>query len=411
MSTRWVRVMSTVGIVLVVGSVGFRTAAVPALIRFPTDVDKTLHYTGVYTSYIDEKTLTTRATPLELSFALDRHLKVVRSTASTVVIREDLTFHRASLPTLTQQNQYVMDRRSMELKGGSESWAFTPRNQVDRSGYYRLQFPLGTSASGHYGVWNNETSAPVPLVHPSSLHYHAESTVKVIDFSSRLDHAVTPAYRSWLAANGFPMTISSGQVQAQLTAQGVDVAAALAAVGGRLTPKESAVLTSTLSKPVPLDYSFVYDGLVSIEPRTGAIVDVHTQRESLAAKPDLSGVAPLRSLLDHYATVPAVKAVSDGLDRLIRRPPDVAATFQFTETAASSRDVGNDARSQARLMNLLQVRAPWTVGVVGALLLLVAVSGLARRRRRSPRPVDLPDDEAVQPQRESATERVSGRGS
>jgi hypothetical protein len=376
----WSRAISICGGVLIVGAIAFRAFAVPAIVRFPDHLDTHLRFTGTYTSYFDETTMQRRAHPQVLRFALDRHLRIVHSTFSSVVIREDLVMHEGTQRAVKQQNQYVMNRRTMQLEGGADSWAFEPANRVDRSGSYRLQFPFGIDPRGHYDVWNNETGAVVVLVSPSAVHHHKESTVSVIDFTGRLDHPVTPAYRRWLAANGFPLTVPATQIQAQLKAEGVDVTAALAAVAGRLSPEEQASLSTTLSTPVPLEYRFVYDGLVSLEPHTGALVDVHTQREGLSVKPDLSGVAKLRPLLDRYASVPAVSAVVDALDRLTNRPADLAAEFRFTESAASSRSVGNDVQHQIRLMAAAELWAPWSAGLLGAALL--ATSLLARRRRR-----------------------------
>ena len=41
----------------------FRVAAVPALVRFPLDVNQTAHYTGTSITYIDQSTLLPLATP------------------------------------------------------------------------------------------------------------------------------------------------------------------------------------------------------------------------------------------------------------------------------------------------------------------------------------------------------------
>ena len=81
----------------------------------------------------------------------------------------------------------------------------------------------------------------------------------------------------------------------------------------RLTPDESKLLSATLARPVALKYFFFADGLVSIEPKTGALIDVHAQREGVAVQPDLNGVAALQPLLDKYSAIPSVKAV-------VRRP-------------------------------------------------------------------------------------------
>jgi hypothetical protein len=381
MGARWSRRLLIVGGVLVAGAVVFRVFAVPALVRFPDDLDETLHYRGTYTSYFDEETLAPRAEPLVLRFGLDRHLEAVDSSFSTVTILETLTFHIGDRRPLEQQNQYVMNRRTMELQDGDDSWAFDPSNEVDRSGSYRIQLPLGTSHDEEYPIWNNETSQTSMLVPEDPLHYHPAAATQVVDFTGSLDHAVTPAYRQWLAANDFPMTIAPDQIQAQLAARGVNVAAALAEVGPRLSAQESAVLADALGNPIPIDYFFVYEGHVSIEPRTGSIMDVHTRTEGLAVKPDLSGVAKLQPLLEKYSSIPSIAAVSQGLRELAGAPADLAAEFRFTETQSSSRDTGSDAKEQARLMRLLQLYVPWSVGALS--ITLIAVGIVTTRRGRT----------------------------
>ena len=43
---RWSIALVCVGVVLLAGSVAFRLFAVPALVRFPLNIDETTHYTG-----------------------------------------------------------------------------------------------------------------------------------------------------------------------------------------------------------------------------------------------------------------------------------------------------------------------------------------------------------------------------
>jgi len=232
-------------------------------------------------------------------------------------------------------------------------------------------------------------------VQPGALHRYAPAGVDVVTFSGTVYKPVTAAYDRWLAANGFPTSVSSDQVQAQLRAQGIDVAAAFTAVGGRMNPAQTHLLTSILAKPIPLQYEYVYAGNVSIEPKSGTIENVQAQKEGLAVKPDLSGVAQLRPLLAQFASVPAVKAVSDGLDRLVAQPPQLAAVFQYAQTPASSASVGDDTREQLRLMNLMELRIPWTAAVAGGLLLVLDAALMWRRHRRVGLTVTIPGDDLV----------------
>ena len=366
------------GTALVLVAVGFRLFAVPVLVRFPSDLDKTVHYSGTYTEYFDQRTATPLAAPVQHPFRLDRHVHAVDSSASTVVLAEDLTLHQGA-QTLHQRNQYVMDRRSMKLEGGSRSWSISPKNLVNRTGAYRLTFPLGVTRSGVYNVWNNETGATYRLVRPSRKHVHAQAGVDVLDFHGHLERPVTHAYSRWLGENGFPTELSPAQLQARLRNEGVDLAAALADVNGLLTPDERATLTKVLTRTIPLRYRFFFSGQVSIEPKTGAIMDVHTQTEGLKVKPDLSSLHAMAPILTKYASIPSVASVAAAVAKVEAEPPAVAARYRFTEDAASSAMVGQDARDQARLIDVVEVWAPWAVGLLGG---AVIIGGLLTRRGR-----------------------------
>ena len=110
-------------------------------------------------------------------------------------------------------------------------------------------------------------------------------SVTVIDFTSKMETPVAPYYRAHLEAMGLPMQVTVTQLQPQLPAAGIDVGQALADVLPRLTPDESTLLTATLAKPVPLQYFFFVDGLVSIEPKTGALIDVHASERAWRCSP------------------------------------------------------------------------------------------------------------------------------
>ena len=70
-------------------------------------------------------------------------------------------------------------------------------------------------------------------------------------------------------------------------------------------------------------------------------------------QPDLSGVGALQPLLDKYAAIPSVKALSDGLAAMAARPPQLAQTFEYTQTPASSLSIADKARDQAHVMTIV----------------------------------------------------------
>jgi hypothetical protein len=215
-------------------------------------------------------------------------------------------------------------------------------------------------------------------------HYHSDARIEVIDFTSRMEKPVAPYYRAHLEAMGLPMQVTAAQLQGQLAAVGIDVNGALADVLPLLTPDESALLAATLAKPVPLHYFFFVDGSISIEPKTGALVDVHAQREGVAVQPDLTAVASLAPLLTKYAAIPSVKALSYGLFALTDRPPQVAQELRYKQTVPSSLAAADRARTQGQKMTLVTWWVPGAMALLGLLLWVVGLIGWRRAGRRGP---------------------------
>ena len=71
-----------------------------------------------------------------------RHVQVIESTSELAVVKETLNLNATGLFDAVQENQYVMDRKTMLNVADDRAWAFDAANVVDRSGDYRLNFPL-----------------------------------------------------------------------------------------------------------------------------------------------------------------------------------------------------------------------------------------------------------------------------
>lgn len=380
------KLVLAVGVLALVAAGAVRWYGAPALIRFPLNVNETAHYTGTATIYVDAKSGALLAQPLHEPVAIDRNVRVIKGGYSHATVEETDTVDIGGQVT-HQVYRFVMDRRSMKLVGGSGQYAFgDPANVMHDTGSYRVNWPLGTSSSGQYLSFIVETDTAVPLTLVRGKHYHPEAGISVLDFSSKQTAPVAPYYQSDLKAQGLPMELSAEQLQPQLLAQGIDVAKALADVGPLLTPSEAQTVASVLSTPVPLKYIWVMDGTVSLEPRTGSLMDVHANTEGVAVEPDLSGASGLQALLQKYSSIPSVKAAADGLTRLASAPPTLAENLVYTQTAASSRHFGNEAKQQIRQMDLIQRWIPLGLATLGGLLLLVTAAGYGYRRRRAGTP-------------------------
>jgi hypothetical protein len=369
---------------LLAGSVVFRTVAVPALVRFPLNVDETATYTGTAFTYVDRATLLPLPVPKSEPLSLNRHVKVVDGTFGQAVVDERVEMTVGSTTT-TEEYQYVMDRRAMTLVDGQRQYAFgDPAATMHGSGGYRINFAMGTEASGSYRAFIPEADVTTPLVLLHGPHHHADGDTTVIDFETKLEAPVAPYYLAHLQALGLPMQITATEITPQLTAAGIDVDQALADVAPLLDAQESAVVADVVTAAIPLNYFFVVDGVVSIEPTTGALIDVHSKREGVAVKPDLSGVGKLQPLLDKYAAIPSVRALSDGLAAMAARPPQLAQTFTYTQTPASSLAAADKARQQADVMTIVTWWVPAAMAALGLLLLGLGLFGrLGGRSRRS----------------------------
>ncbi len=213
---RWSIALVCVGVVLLAGAVGFRLVAVPALVRFPLDIDETTHYTGTSRTYVDQATLLPLATPKVEPLSLSRHVKVVDGDFERAVIRETVTI-KAGSTTSVEQYQYVMDRRSMKF--------------LDDPRQLRLREAVGDHAARTGRLSNqlrsgHERRRHVPELHPRSGYLDTDSCstrasittptrgIDVIDFTSTMEKPVAPYYRAHLEAMGLPMQVTAAQLQA-----------------------------------------------------------------------------------------------------------------------------------------------------------------------------------------------------
>jgi hypothetical protein len=376
---RWSTIAITAGLALAVGAVGFRVFAVPALVRFPLEVNQTAHYRGVSVTYMDQSTLTPYAEPKREPLTLDRHIEVVGGNFDHAVVRETITIH-AGATTTREQYRYAMDRRSMRFEDGADTYAFgDPHARMHASGSHRVNFAMGTKSSGTYLAFVPEADARVPLQLVQGRHYSSRAGVDVIDFSSKLEAPVAPYYLEHLKAMGLPMEVSAAQLQPTLLAAGIDIARALGDAGPYLTSAEAATVSATLAKPVPLHYFFVVDGTISIEPKTGVLISVHSDAEGVAVQPDFSNANALKPILQKYSAIPSVKAAADGLTALSVREPQPAQMLEYQQTTASSRHFAAIAGDQTRMITFVTWLVPIGLVLLGTALFVLGVVG----RRRS----------------------------
>lgn len=368
------------GALLVVASLVFALVGEPALIRFPLNTDVTVDYTGGFNLYVNQLTLQPLASPIRLPMTVQRTLKVQSGSFSDAVVTEDDTIRPGTL-VYHQNFQYLLNRRTMAFENSPLTEMFSQPAKIHIAGSYRVNFPLDTSPSGGYPIFNTETDKAVTVGHGVGPHAQPGVTgVQVIDFQSDVAGRVSPYYHTWLVHNGFPASISPAQLAPRLAAYGVNISSLLAVLGPRLTPTQLSLVDHLLTSPVPLDYTYYYRGIVAVEPRTGALVWVDTTAEGVDVAPSLQQVDKLRPLLNEYADEPGVTALSKALDQLAAAPPQRVVEYTWVQTRASSQHVADLAAAQIRTMNIVEA-LPWIGGILGAVL--IGIGSLVRWRRRN----------------------------
>ena len=151
---------------LAAATLAWMVVGVPTFVKYPTDLDVSPRYEGTFSLLVDPSTAAPLAEPVVMPLTVDRHIEAIgdESGSSRVVVRETIHQVAGDLLDVTQTNQYVMDRSSIENVADDRAFAFDPANVVDRSGSYRLNLPFDTSRSETYEIYKNEIDDTYGLV-------------------------------------------------------------------------------------------------------------------------------------------------------------------------------------------------------------------------------------------------------
>src|SRR4051794_20254477 len=133
---RGAKALVGVGATLLAGALAWHLVAAPALVRFPTDLDKNVRFEGTVKLLADPLTAMQLADPKSFPMTIDQHIRTVPSAGdgrSTVV---DVTVIEKAAPIIdsTQEHRYVIDRSSMANVDDPRAFAFGAGHPVDRSG-------------------------------------------------------------------------------------------------------------------------------------------------------------------------------------------------------------------------------------------------------------------------------------
>ena len=391
------------GAVFVVAAVVWSLFAVPALVKYPTDLDVAVQYDGTFLVFADPTTFAPLATPAEAPLTIERHLEAIasQSGSSRVVVRETIAQRAGDFVDATQVNIYVMDRRTMQNVDDARVYAFTPDNPVDRSGAYRLQLPFDTDDRGTYRMYKNELATTYTLTGTGETDEVNGLTLRLFS----VDAAPLPLDGAYLAELGkavaLPDSLTLDQLKPQLALMGVDVDGLVAALLPALTAEDTKTLLDFAARPIPLTYTLSFTGSMGVETDTGSEVKLYGATEQLGVRPVLADLDALQGLLDRYPQVPEATAASAALADVATAAPIPVVEYRYAQTPASVADIAGDVKSQREQILLAEQWVP--IGLAGAGLILFAIGLYLRPRRGGPNVVLTPLDSGIEHERITPT--------
>lgn len=378
------KVAFVVGGVLVVLAVLWMAVGVPALVKYPTDVDVRPEYAGTFTLYVNPADASPLATPMAVPLTVKRHIQAIadESGAHRVTVRETIQQRAGDLVKADQTNQYVMDRRTLKNVKDAKAYAFTPSNVVDRSGTYRLNLPFGTSRNASYSIYKNEIGTTYTMKNGGSDVSREGLTLTPYTASVR-DAPLTDAYVAELnKLVALPKSMTLEQLKPQLKTMGVDVDALMAALLPNLSAEDTATLAAIAAKPIPLRYTLSVDGNAQVERTTGAEVVVNS-KESVGVQPQMADLATLTGILDRYPDVSAATAASAALKKLSTAPSIKLFQYEFAQTPASVKAIASEVKDQRRMVLLAQRWLPIGLALLAFVALVVGAFEWPRGARKA----------------------------
>jgi hypothetical protein len=393
----WALVLGIVGILLVIGSFLWRSLATDQLVKYPDDVDETPVYTGTLTLYVDPATAAPLPTPQEVPLEVRRHVQVVESTSELAVVHETLNLSAAPLIEAVQENQYVMDRKTMLNVADDRAWAFDQNNVVDRSGAYRLNFPLDNE-SVPYPIYLNETETTYDATPDEAQPTGTIEGLDVHNFQAQVPY--TPVTETYLAAldtalpQPLPRELGLEQLNPLLAAAGIDIPGLLPALLPALNEADRETIIGLAQQPVKLQYLLRNSGEDSVEVNTGGIVEVRNVEQNFAAAPDPALVPQLNDLLGRYTQVPGVSEAIENLGKLAAEPIKIFDN-RFTQTPESITEIAGSVRDLRDLKSTAEETVPLVLLIAGIVLGVVGLGIFAfwpKRPKASSTGAELADN-------------------
>ncbi len=358
----------------------------PTLVKIPGGIDRTNHYTGTVTVFLDAASGSTLATPQTSPMSITRVTQSVpgETGATTTALRDtdtiDLLGHHSD-----QTSVFVLDRSSARNVNDDRAVAFGD-NPVNRHSAYYPNLPFNVDNKRTYPIWNNEAAHVYVVARADGSASTTVNGVKVLRMRGVLEPTPIASYfLPELQKLGSPTELTPAQLQAQIEASGVKASDVLDGLAKVIPADEMGTIIGILSSPLPLQYSTALTADALVEPTTGIVVRTRSVKQFFV-QPAAYALRPVQQILDSHSDDAFVKAVNDNLKALAGTPRP-AFTLDYTTDPASVSSMADYASTQRDKLKLATLWAP------AALLLLTVVLALASFwtwRRSRPQPPAVP---------------------
>jgi hypothetical protein len=372
-------ILGALGTALIIGALLWLLIAPGQLVKYPSDLNKTVTAEGTATIYTDPNSGTPASTPQQLAIKIQRNLKVVTSTGERATVQETSSEQVGKTDPMQILQRYVIDRSTMRSLADPQAYAYTAENVTDRSPAYAINLPFDTSG-GPYSLFKNETGTAYAF-RRSGADIERFGLTLIPLSGSMADVPITAAYQKQLA---LPSALTVDQLAPLLKSAGVDPAVLSEQVLPRLSAADRRAVTKLLATPVPVKYSVSADTRLLVEPKTGAIVSLDRIDQVLTAAPDVSGLAALGTILGkpQYAgdeavqgALTALKALPTGATRAMR--------LSYGQTDASAADMAAYVKDQIASIKLVELWIPAVLTVLGLIALGASAIVAARHRTKA----------------------------
>jgi hypothetical protein len=377
-------VLLVTGVLVLVVAAIWRPVVAPQLTKLPNSLNVSYHFAGTYTGYVDQSTGARLAAPQNLPLSIYRQFKAVpaQSTSSDLVVKDAsaVTIGPSTSPSVAQ---YVLDRSTSQNVASPYAYALVPSNVVNRSGSYSLGPPPGTDTAKTYPYWVDEIGKTTPMSYANATQ--TVDGLAVQQWQTNL--TATAMLPSMVTAMHLPAAMPFATFEAQLKAQGTDLAAALRILSTSLTTAEKTRLAALTATPIPLQYFYASQSKLLVEPATGMIVDMVTVVRAYSVRPDLGPfMAGLAPILAAHPTNPVAAPLLAGGKKLAAAPAQPLYTLTFHQTPASVTELAGQAGHNAAMLRIFEMWIPIGLGVIGLVLVGLAITGRWRREPPTTKP-------------------------